>query len=60
MDMCVSMIICLCVYVCVVEHLERFFDFDNIGTGFPAFISKLVASSFYDVHILTYYISFES
>lgn len=43
-------------YVCVVEHLERFFDFDNTGPGFPDFISKLVASSFYDVHVLTYYI----
>lgn len=46
----------LSVCVCVVEHLERFFDFDNTGTGFPDFISKLVASSFYGVHVLTYYI----
>lgn len=55
-DVCMYDYLSVCVYICVVEHLEIFFDFDNTGTGFPDFISKFVASSFYDVHILTYYI----
>lgn len=40
--------------MCVVEHLETFFDFDN--ADFSDFVSKLVASCFYDVHILIYHI----